>query len=338
MRPLLFIAAVWVACAHLIVAQDKESAIGVPSDNTRSTQPNTSDSKAAPQGNQASQTPPGQAPLVPKVVNAVQPINTKATKEDSSDEIQRRGLKAQESMGSAAWAMFWSATMQVVIGVFSIYLIFLTLRETRRTLSEAEKSTKASQVAADAAMKSIDVSRDIADAQARPWVSVECRITEGFHRYTTHLGVDGVSLNIFARAKNHGSCPATNVIFRAEMGIPTAESGDLMTKFCDRFRDIPDQTLDAIFPGETKEFSHSVFLPIADILSHVADKEFKAICPVVYGLIHYKSHHTKGIRQTRFHYGLSEIRDGGCFVFTPDVDNWPEKNIALTGHPSIAAD
>ena len=324
--------------AAVPVAQDKESAVGASSDSARSTQTDISGKEAAPQTNEADQTPSVQVPLVPKVVNTIQPVDAEVTKNDSDAEIQRRDVQAQESMAKAAWAMFWSAVMQVAIGGVSICLIFLTLRETRRTLTEAEKATKASEGAANAAMKSIEVTRDIANAQARPWVSINCSISEGFRRYTTHLGVDGVSLVIRAIAKNHGSSPATNVIFRAEMGIRTRESGDMMTKFCDRFRDIPDQTLDAIFPGETKEFQHVVFLPISDILTQAADGKFNAICPEVYGLIHYKSHHTTGIRQTRFHFHLSEIRDGGTFVFRADVDDWPKKRIALTGPPSIAAD
>ena len=322
--------------AAVPVAQDKESAVGASSASARSTQTNTSGNEAAPQTIQADQTPSVQVPLLPKVVNAIQPVDAEVTKKNSDAEIQRRDLQAQESMASAAWAMFWSAVMQVAIGGLSIYLIFLTLRETRRTLAEAEKATKASENAANAAMKSIDVSRDIANAQARPWVSVDCSISERFERH-----VDGVSLVIRCIAKNHGSSPATNVMFRAEMGVRSRESGDLMAKFCDRFRDIPDQATDAIFPGETKEFQHFVFLPTSDIMKSVADfaeEEFKAVSPVVYGLIHYKSHHTAGIRQTRFHYHLTEIRDGGTFVFTPDVDNWPNKRIALFGLPSIAAD
>lgn len=332
-------AAVLYAFAHVTVAQgDKEGAIGTPSDSDQAALSQNSKGKDRPKDVQVSQPPPKDDPVVAKVVNLDQSGASHATNDDSGDETQRRDLEAQESMASAAWAMFWSAVMQVAIGGLSIYLIFLTLRETRRTLAEAEKATKASQDAADAAMKSIDVSRDIADAHARPWVSVDCSITEGFQRGTTQYGIDGFYLNIRAIAKNHGSSPATNVIFRAETGIPTAKSGDLMTKFCDRFRDIPDQTLDAIFPGETKEFSHLVFLPIPDIAAYLETVEFKAVSPAVYGLIHYKSLHTSGIRQTRFHYGLSEIRKEGCFSFTPDLDDWPRKNIALTGPLGIAAD
>lgn len=318
------------------VAQDKESAVGASSDSARSTQTNTSGNEGAPQTDQADQTPSVQAPLLPKVVNTIQPVGAEVTKNNSDAEMQRRDLQAQESMASAAWAMFGIAGIQVAIGLLSIYLIFLTLRETRRTLAEAEKATKASENAANAAMNSIDASRDIANAQARPWVSINCYISTGFQ-----LGVDGVSLVIRAIAKNHGSSPATNVSFRAEMGVRTRESGDLMAKFCDRFRDIPDQATDAIFPGETKEFQHVVFLPTSDIMASIADfaeEEFKAVCPVVYGLIHYKSHHTTGIRQTRFQYHLSEIRGGETFVFTPDVNNWPNKLIALTSLPNIAAD
>lgn len=305
----------------LVFAQDEEGAIGVPDNAAPSTQSDSKVSEGRPEEVAIPELPSTEAPIAPPVVNSSKFSEAENAEEESSNEIQTRDLEAQESMARAAWAMFWSALVQVLIGAGSIVFIFWTLRETRRTLTEAEKATRASQDAADAARRSIVVSRDIADAQARPWVSVECFLSEGFRRYTTHLGVDGVSLNIHAIAKNHGNSPATNVIFRAEIGIPTDESGDLMTAFCDRFRDIPDQTLDAIFPGESKEFSHSVFLPVDDILAHVSDKDFKAVCPVVYGLIHYKSHHTTGIRQTRFHYGLSEIRDGGCFVFTPDVDN-----------------
>lgn len=337
MRCSLFIAAVWCVFAYGVAARDEEGAVGFSNETTPSAQSENSGDKAPLQDQQAVLPPAAHTPLVPDVISTVQPIDTETSKEDSDDEIQRRDLKAQESMANAAWAMFWSATMQVALGGLSIYLIFLTWRETRRTLTEAEKATKASQDAADAAMKSIEVSRDIADAQVRPWVSVDCRITEGFKFGTTQHGIDGFYLNIHAIAKNHGSSPATNVNFRAEMGIPTAENGDLMANFCDRFRDIPDQTLDAIFPGETKEFSHNVFLPIVDILDHVSEKEFKAVCPIVYGLIHYKSDHTSGIRQTRFQYVLSEIREGEFSVFFPDVDDWPKKNITLTSM-GISAD
>jgi len=268
---------------------------------------------------------------------------TSPTKEPNAadsraQELEYRNVVAQETIAAASRGMYRVSGFQIILSIAGVLFIWKGYKATLGTLDEAKKSTTAAQDAAKSAGESIDVSRAIADAQARPWISVECRLTEGFHRATTHLGIDGFYLNIRAFAKNHGSSPATNVIFRAETGIPTAESGDLMTKFCDRFRDIPDQTLEAIFPGETKEFSHVVFLPIPDILAYLETVQYKGICPVVYGLIHYKSHHTSGIRQTRFHYGLSEIRDGGCFVFPPDVDNWPQKNIALTGPPRIAAD
>ncbi|MBL9158655.1 MAG: hypothetical protein JNJ70_14345 [Verrucomicrobiales bacterium] len=330
---LLYFAAFWIVTLGTVLSQDILSE--KKGDSTVSFHATTSPIQEAPSNRDGIQLKTLTDPPSKKTDLLIDSENPKNL---ATDEIQNRDLEAQESMATAAWAMFWTSIFQVGIGGLSIFLIFLTLKETQRTLTEAEKATKASQDAAEATIKSISVSKDIADAQSRPWISVDCRITERFSFGVTHLGVSGFYLNIHATAKNHGHSPATNVIFRAETGFMTADSGDLVSKFCDKFRDIPDQTLDAIFPGETKSFSHMVFLPAKDICEYLEKMPGLGASPLVYGLIHYKSLHTVGIRQTRFQYSLGRYDQGRCLSLPAEFENWPEIDIVMFGPLGISAD
>ena len=110
-----------------------------------------------------------------------------------------------------------------------------------------------------------------------------------------------------------------------------------MDAFCDRFRDIPDQIAQTIFPGANLEIGHELFLPQKDIDEALDAADFKAIFPVVYGCIHYKSAHTNGIRQTRFGHHLCRLRDDGQpMVLLQDGPEWLRHRIALL-EPALSA-
>lgn len=175
--------------------------------------------------------------------------------------------------------------------------------------------------------------------EIRPWVSLTCGLANGFRSGTTQFGVEGYYLSLRGVARNHGRSPATNVIFRAELGLMGVGRSyeDVMNVFCDRFRQIPDQIAETIFPDASLAVSHELFLPQNDVDRALAAADFKAIFPFVYGCIQYKSEHTEGIRQTRFGYHLCRVRDDGQpMALMQDGPDWLEQTIALV-EPSLSA-
>jgi hypothetical protein len=333
MRPLLFIAALWVALAHVMVAQDKESAVRVPSDAPPREQADNSKGEGAPKDKQARPLPPGQAPIVPKIIDAVQAVDAETTKEDSSDEIQRRDVNAQESMARAAWAMFWSAIAQITIGGISIYLIFLTLRETRRTLAESEKATKAAQDAANSSAEGVVVTRHIGDSQLRPWLSVSCESTKGFKPSKPgNPDYVGYWLQAVFASKNYGASPASQISLHAEIAafLPDDDQQAMMHAFCDRHATESEKTGQTVFPGDQVTFNQPLFLSQAMIDEKSRGGEFRTLLTVVYGCICYTSPHTKGVRQTRFMFPVCQLRGDSLSAFRPDEDRWFEKGVVVT--------
>ena len=171
-----------------------------------------------------------------------------------------------------------------------------------------------------------------ADVGNRPWISLTCRLGSGFTPGTTHLGIEGYYLSLNGVAKNEGPSPATNVIFRAELGLllKGRNREDMLNGFCDRFRNIVPQLASTIFPGASLDVSHELFLAQKDIDDALSAVDLKAIHPVVYGCIQYAAADANGTKQTRFVHDLCRVRDNGHpMVLLQDGQDWLRQRIAL---------
>jgi hypothetical protein len=230
--------------------------------------------------------------------------NTQHTKENKSEDIHAQNTRIQESSPTTDWPMFWVAFGQLVAGGFGIYFIWATLRETRRAVAEASRSSEAARTA-------IQKAEELGDESVRPWLSVKCFLKKGeCVASNTKAGERVVVATIICIVENHGASPATNVSFNVQMAVrkPTV-MGDRETardKYCETVKLHPGHGADAVFPRQKKRIRGAAAVYRSEIDAYEED----SFCLFVYGCVQYHSQHTQGVRQTRFAYDLGYGCDG----------------------------
>lgn len=180
----------------------------------------------------------------------------------SADELARLDLTAQNSMATAAWLMLAVAIFQLAFSAIGLYVLWVTLRETRRAVQDSEVSTNIAMKSTEIASQGLLISKTIADDEARPWISISCSITQGFDAQKTHLGVDGYYLRLEGLARNHGHSPALNLLFNAEIGLmgDGRSEEQIVTDYCNTLPEDVTFSSDALFPGDLKILTHMLFL------------------------------------------------------------------------------
>lgn len=91
--------------------------------------------------------------------------NANASKQGNSEQPNWCDLASQESMAKSTYRMNLAAWAGIVLSAVGVMLIWKTLVASRQTLREAENATKA-------AFKSVEVTREIGEAQVRAYLSV----------------------------------------------------------------------------------------------------------------------------------------------------------------------
>ena len=276
---LLFLRLVF-GCAEIV---EKQGTAGNPQQDGKGSEERAGDSKQHPFNDGA------------KVVSAVVtsgPESAQDSTEKKSEEMHSQDARIQNSAKNAAWSMFWVAVFQFVVSVLGIAFIWATLKETRRSVDEASKSSAA-------AILAVEKMEHVGDESVRPWISVKCNLDGNFSGpWQDESGQDAFLINIECEVENHGCSPATNVIWKAGIGIRSSIEKNLsmMDALCKEMKTSPQKEAQAIFPGQKSSMRSGVALPQSEI--DACEGSFISL--FIYGCIQYKSQHFTGVRQTRF--------------------------------------
>jgi hypothetical protein len=145
------------------------------------------------------------------IARAIDSVNAN-TNTDEDSQREKDDLLAQQEMAKWARLMFYAAAISTILTLAGVILLGFTLAYTKWTLDEAKNATKAALSAVSEAEKttkaaeaSVNVTRDIGEAQVRAYV----RIADAKLEFTTS---DGHPLiQIFAA--NSGQSPARNFVW-----------------------------------------------------------------------------------------------------------------------------
>lgn len=119
--------------------------------------------------------------------------NTNASKQNNPEQPNWCDLASQESMAKSTYWMNNAAWAALILSTLGVYLIWKTLAAGRQTLKEAKKAT-------EAAVKTINVTRDIGEAQVRAYLHITDMVVTFYPETRVYL----------ARAKiqNSGNSPS----------------------------------------------------------------------------------------------------------------------------------
>jgi len=258
--------------------------------------------------------------------------------ENRNSDLCAQWRAADAARESAEWAKqtYRLDVIGAVIGFFTLvsaavaaFFAGSAAIYTKRSADEASRSAKFSEQA-----------NDLARNQSRAWLSISCRISKA-HSGITIGGVAGTYWSVDCDCVNVGGTPALNVVFIAEislLGPGYPSSVEQMNAFCDNIRNRNFANAEAVFPGRNGKFGHMVFLSNCKINEVLKDADFKAISPIVYGCISYRTLNDVTIRQTRFVYRVVQEVDGDAFALTPDSDDWLLRPVFLASPAVITAD
>jgi hypothetical protein len=152
------------------------------------------------------------APALNQIESAIREFaaQERSTQSQGRDQYDVRDLDAQEQMAFWTQAMFWASAVAVVFTLAGLVLIAVTLHHTKRAadygkamVDEARKTTQAALEGTQAARDTVEVTREIGEAQARAYIlPIDCRIV-GF--------VVGNKPFAVVKFKNVGATPADKV-------------------------------------------------------------------------------------------------------------------------------
>jgi hypothetical protein len=261
------------------------------------------------------------------------------TKPCTENENNRRSeLCAQWKAADAAVNSANSSWQQVGIGYVGIVIGFMTLVAAAMAAFYAKRAAEETKRGADTAGVALS-------ADHRAWLSISITIGGKFKKSVTDLGVEGLYLDVNAVVRNSGPSPAMTVRFDAGIGL-LGEQNFPLEKVVEDFgedwrqRLLDNQQGDAIFPGQERHFSQTVFLPMSSIEDDLKSKEFKSLSVVVYGFVSYRTLYIDGVRQTRFGDYLNKVDKGGHYMAIGPYsgENWQDDIIGLTNFGCITAD
>lgn len=257
----------------------------------------------------------------------VQPDNP----EDATHELGVQDLSAQRSMAFAAWLMLGTATAQIVIGIAGVYFVRKTLVETQRSVQAAEDGVRAM--------------REVSDEENRPWLSISSVRMEKCGYEELHAGGMAQYFNIICVVKNHGHSPASNVGLRVWCFLRELSEDDEVRRVCERWREDlseVDNQGEAIFPGESRQMSHTIAISDADIqlargvrLSrNPASSIPDMFSPTVFICISYRSNRFQGARMTKSEFVMVEPGTEGRVYVVKSLNH----NVALASAFRMNAD
>lgn len=119
-------------------------------------------------------------------------------------QMAARDLEAQQSMARAAWCTIGIGICQVILTVVSIWYFIKSLKLTRQAVLEAAMASKAANDSAVATQASLQLQKETAAIQLRPWISVSLvRGERSIRRTETGVYFEGKLI-----IENHGDSPA----------------------------------------------------------------------------------------------------------------------------------
>jgi len=171
-------------------------------------QPATEDQPGQEEGISDSEnatTPEQQQPFDP--IAALQGIEAAirdlvAESDEGEQDRAERDLRAQEEMAQWAFWMFISSAASVVLTFFALLAIVRTLVHTKRAADSAEGMLDEASATTVAANETIEVTRDIGQAQVRAYLGLEM---------AGGVVEEGKPLLFHIKITNHGQSPAINV-------------------------------------------------------------------------------------------------------------------------------
>jgi len=145
------------------------------------------------------------APALDKIETAIRDFITQqnATQNQGPEDNEISDLEAQKDMAFWAKLMFWTSAAMVIITSIGIALIYGTLIQTGRMLTEAEKTTAA-------ALANVEVTKDTAKRQLRAYITAEPMV----ERVRS-----GEKVRMTINATNYGQTPARNVRIRTAVFV-----------------------------------------------------------------------------------------------------------------------
>lgn len=164
---------------------------------------------------------------------------------ERSEETARaeQDLSAQQDMALWALLMTLVSAVTALIATIALWFVRETLKETRAMTFEAQRTTKAAEDA-------LKVTRDVATAELRPWVSIEAEITKVVE--TDH------TIEVYYRVtfRNIGKTIATDVRTVSRHDFLGEQAGEFVARAYANA--IPrEERASALIPGEEIAFPGS---------------------------------------------------------------------------------
>jgi hypothetical protein len=260
---------------------------------------------------------------LPLVVRSLAPEKTQQEAADDARERDDKRWNDRATLGIALFTLLILAIQTIVFGRQAI-----RLRQTIEAMKKigadqskdmqgwiavADKSAEAAKKAADAAIESNKLSRDLSVAENRPWLSVNIIIgPRGLY-----FNENGANLDLIFIIKNIGKTPAVsaNIVGHPSIDIGINERIIALEKICEEERKRrPDARSMGytVFPDEQITLDFTYPFANKDRLEISIEKEHGFIMPIIIGCVDYlfsfggPDHH-----QSRFIYDLDYPIPGG---------------------------
>lgn len=143
----------------------------------------------------------------------------KEIKAARSNQREDYDLSAQLNMADAAWWMVAISAGTMLITTIALWYVRATLEATRDAVVEAEKSTAAALLAAEAGRAGNEISRESLHFQERAWIEIGLSLPTGLTKRDHNF-----VLPVFAVPKNVGRSPAKNVAISMAYAIYPQDS------------------------------------------------------------------------------------------------------------------
>ena len=225
-----------------------------------------------------------------------------------------------------------------IIAIFTVVLGIATwfLWRAARDLVQEVRTTGSNQMimaktAADAAIESNRLSRELFVSSERPWVlvdHVQVKSALVFDEIGAHLDFD-------LTLKNNGKSPARNVTVEARlypMSPSLSDPGDEKNAFVLSAEDskayIPKSRM-VLHHAQDETLHRHVFIPKKDMEKAISLEDAEVIIPVIIGSARYEFIADNEFHYTHFMYGVSREPEGYRVGINPLDGSVPQKQLRL---------
>jgi hypothetical protein len=220
------------------------------------------------------------------------------------DEIQSAAEKSEsrQDLEAQQWMARWAAILTVITLVTTL-ISWLALRYLRDTFRQTAVGAKAASEATEEMRKSNEFARQL----ARPWVTIECRITR-CRIFDGKALIDGEVIY-----RNIGQTPAHGISMFHQVFSHNEQFPDKLLEFFRRTQNMGDWGGDSLLPNEVFVRYIREDHPIADA-EEIDDHGIRGIQILIGATANYKSRHVPhswgGLQTARCFFVMSRNSRG----------------------------